>query len=180
MTGCWVMVCGPSGAGKDSVLAWAQAALPQHPRIVFARRLVTRAAQPGSDHEQTSPAAMQALRTAGGLAWYWHAHGLGYGVRSDQAALVEARRVVVVNASREHVLSIGKRADVRCVLVTAPPSVLAARLQARGREDAQAIAGRLQRNAALAQPAAHRVIRNDGDVATAGSSLRDYLLQLAE
>jgi len=49
MSGKWVFVCGPSGAGKDSVLAWASDHLAGRRDIVFARRMVTRPMQPGSD-----------------------------------------------------------------------------------------------------------------------------------
>lgn len=177
--GIWVLVCGPSGAGKDSVLGWAQAALAGHGRICFARRIVTRAAGPGSDHDEASPAAMQALRAGGGLAWHWQAHGHHYGVRAAYALQVAAGQVVVVNGSREHALPLAGRADVRCVLVTAPAPLLQQRLQARGREDGAAVASRMARNGHLAPPPADRVIVNDASVAAAGAALRDYLLGLA-
>ena len=179
MHGCWVMLCGPSGAGKDSVLSWAQAALEHHSRVRFARRLVTRAAHPGSDHDEIGRAAFQALRQGGGLAWHWEAHGFDYGVRSSYAADVADGRVVVVNGSRAHLLGLAQREDVRRVLVTAPAALLQARLNARGREEAQAVALRLARNAALAPPAAEIEIRNDAGVEVAGAALRDYLLELA-
>lgn len=177
--GCWVMVCGPSGAGKDSLLAWAEAALARDARIVFARRLVTRAAQPGSDHDEVSPAALQALHAAGGLAWHWEANGLGYGVRAAYASLVAQGRLVVVNGSRAHVEALGTRPDVRRVLVTAPPEVLRERLLARGREPAAAVAARLGRNAQLGPMAADLTLVNDGPLERAAGALRDWLLETA-
>ena len=179
MSGCWVMVCGPSGAGKDSVMAWARSALDGHPRVRFARRLVTRAAHPGSDHDEIGRAAFGALRESGGLAWHWEAHGFDYGVRGSYAADVASGHLVVVNASRAHLLALAEREDVRRVLVTAPAALLQARLTARGREAAQAVALRLARNAALAPPAAEIEIRNDAGVEIAGAAFRDYLLELA-
>jgi ribose 1,5-bisphosphokinase len=177
--GCWVMVCGPSGAGKDSVLAWAEAALEQHPVVRFARRLVTRAAHPGSEHEEISRSAFQSLREGGGLAWHWQAHGFDYGVRKSYADDVAAGRVVVVNGSREHLLGLAQREDVRRMLVTAPPALLRARLDARGREGPEAVTQRLARNAALAPPGAEVVIRNDAALEVAGAALRDYLLEVS-
>lgn len=173
------MVCGPSGAGKDSVLGWAQRALASHSSICFAPRLVTRASQPGSEHEEVDAAGLQALQRAGGLAWNWEAHGLRYGVRAEYAERVRAGRIVVVNGSREHALGVADRPDLRCVLVTAPASVLRARLQARAREDAKGVSQRLARNAALRAPAAHHVIVNNSTLDTAGAALRDYLMELA-
>lgn len=179
MTGCWVIVCGASGAGKDSVLAWARDALRAHARIRFAQRLVTRPGAPGSGHEEVSPQALDSLRARGDLAWHWQAHGHGYGIRAAYRADVDAGAIVVVNGSREHVLQLAGRTDVRCVLLTAPRASLRARLLQRAREDAAAVALRMARNETLDLPAAERVIANDGPLHVAGVALRDYLLELA-
>lgn len=179
MNGYWVIVCGPSGAGKDSVIGWTQEALRRHPRVRFARRLVTRAPHPGSDHDPVSPAQMQVLRERGALAWHWQAHGHAYGIAATYAADVTAGRVVVINGSREHALSLADCEHVRCVLVTAPAPLLEQRLHARNREDADAVARRAARNRRLPPPPADCIIANDGELALAGAALRDYLLQLA-
>jgi ribose 1,5-bisphosphokinase PhnN len=41
MSGHWVFVCGASGAGKDSVMAWAQEHLAGTSAIVFSRRMLS-------------------------------------------------------------------------------------------------------------------------------------------
>lgn len=179
MTGCWVIVCGPSGAGKDSVLAWAREALRADPRIRFARRLVTRPSEAGSEHEEVSMERLDALRARGGLAWHWTANGHGYGVPAEYRAQVDSGAIVVVNGSREHARQVAGRADVRCVLLTAPSEFLRARLLQRAREDAAQVALRMARNETLAMPVADRVIANGGPLHGAGAALRDYLLELA-
>lgn len=179
MTGCWVIVCGPSGAGKDSVIAWAREALARHPRVRFAQRLVTRPPHPGSDHEAVSPDQMLALRARGELAWHWEAHGYAYGIPLSYRREVDAGRVVVINGSRKHALSLADCEDVRCVLVTAPPATVQQRLQARAREDGAAQAARQRRNADLPPPPADLVIANDGALEAAGEALRAYLAGLA-
>lgn len=176
MSGTWVIVCGPSGVGKDSVLAWTRDALAQHPRVCFSRRLVTRA---DAADESVSAEDLQALRRQGRLAWHWEANGLAYGVRADYAQRVATGGIVVVNGSREHAQGLGARPDVRCVLLSADEAQLRERLLQRGREDRSRIEARLARNDALAQPRADRVIRNEGGLAAAGAALRDYLLELA-
>lgn len=178
--GAWVIVCGPSGAGKDSVLHWAAQQLETHGGICFARRLVTRPVGPGADDDAIGLFELQALRGRGALAWHWQAHGLHYGVSSDYCQRIAAGDVVVVNGSREHARPLAGRAGVRCVLVTAPESLVAQRLRQRGREDDAGVAQRLARNADLAPLAADRVIVNDGRLEQAGGALRDYLLELAE
>ncbi|MBA2673907.1 AAA family ATPase [Ramlibacter sp.] len=173
--GRWVFVCGPSGAGKDSVIGWARTALAGERGIVFARRAVTRAAHPASDHEELSPAAFAQWLRAGRFAWHWRAHGFDYAVDAYYREDVARGRTVVVNGSREHVLGL-PAGSVEVVLVTAPPEQLAQRLQARGREGGDAVRQRIARNGDLPDmPGAH-VIVNASTVAEAGAQLRDHLL----
>lgn len=178
MNGGWVFICGPSGAGKDSVIGWAQARLAGDARFVFSRRLVTRAAGPAAEHDEISHAAMGRMQEAGKLAWRWEANGHHYGIAAHYLADVEAGRIVVVNGSREHVGALPVSAGSR-VLVTAGTELLRQRLQARGREDAQAVADRLARNSALAPLAFDLVVRNEGPLEDAGTRLATYLLSLA-
>lgn len=176
--GCWVLVCGPSGAGKDSVLGWAADALAHDARVVFARRWVTRSAASAGCDDEISAAAMARRRADGGFAWYWEAHGLAYGVDALHGGDVAAGRIVAVNGSRAHAAAVGARPDVRRVLVTAPRELLAQRLAQRGREPAEAVAQRLSRSDAPAVLPWHLEIVNDGDLATAGLHLAAYLKEL--
>ena len=57
------------------------------------------------------------------------------------------------------------------VLVSAPLEVLAARLAARGREDAAGIAERLAHDVALPENAAIHHLDNSGELAVAGEAL---------
>ena len=174
MTGAWVFVCGPSGAGKDSVLAWTREALAGRSDVVFARRLITRPAQSGSDHDPIEPDDHAFLRDSAALAWHWEAHGFGYGVPMRYARQVAWGRIVVVNGSREHAQALAPDPLVRRVLITAPPAHLADRLRRRGRDEAAAIAARLARNARVTLDA-DLVIHNDAKVAAAGASLQCFL-----
>ena len=89
MSGAWIFVCGPSGAGKDSVIAWTQLHLASCKNIVFARRMVTRPAQPGSDHDPITEHNFSGLLEGGHLRWHWRAHGFGYGIAEDGAAVAK-------------------------------------------------------------------------------------------
>lgn len=174
MSGLWVFVCGPSGAGKDSVLAWSRRALAARSDIVFARRLITRPAHPGSDHDPIDPDDHAFLADSAAFAWHWEAHGLGYGVPMRYARQVAWGRIVVVNGSRAHAQAVTPSSLVRRVLVTAPHAQLADRLRRRGREEAAAIAARLARNAHVSLDA-DLVIHNDTEVAAAGARLCQFL-----
>jgi phosphonate metabolism protein PhnN/1,5-bisphosphokinase (PRPP-forming) len=180
MSGKWVFVCGPSGAGKDSVLSWAADHLANRSDIVFARRMVTRPAQPGSDHDPVTAQQFAQLRSAGELAWCWQAHGFDYGIAAHYSSEVAVGRMVVVNGSREHALNLENSQAVRVVQIMACAEQLAARLAQRGRDDPLQINERLMRNARFASMRADYTIFNQGELNCAGRQLADYLRTGAE
>ena len=180
MSGKWVFVCGPSGAGKDSVLAWAAEHLAERRDIVFARRVVTRSVQPGSDHDPVTAQQFAQLLRAGELAWCWQAHGFNYGIAAHYCAEVSAGRTVVVNGSREHTLNLEATPSVRVVQIMVSAEQLAVRLAQRGRDDAQQINQRLLRNARFNAMRVDHTILNQGELASAGRQLVDYLRAGAE
>lgn len=177
MSGAWVFVCGPSGAGKDSVIEAARQIMGLRPDIIFTRRMVTRPAQPGSDHEAVTEDRFLALQRSGGLSWHWQAHGYWYGIASHYTQDVTAGKRVLVNGSRAHVLRLLPSPDIRLVEVTADPQQVASRLLQRGRDSSSAVADRLARNSRFPGLQADLVITNNGELALAGRRLADYLNQ---
>jgi ribose 1,5-bisphosphokinase len=176
--GTWVFVCGPSGAGKDSVIAWARERLAMHDEIVFARRMITRPHQQGSDHEAVSATEFRRLVDAGAMAWHWQAHSFGYGISKRYALDVAQGRTVVVNGSREHVQSLPRSPQIRCVAIRASREKLIDRLRERGREASAALAERRRRNERLARFDCDLEIVNDSDLADAGARLQEWLESL--
>lgn len=156
-----IVVVGPSGAGKDSVLrAWRDALGAAAP--AFAQRVVTRAPDAAEAHEAMSAADFAGLRARGLLATWWQAHGMDYGVRLQQLAPLAEGRWVVLNGSRAHLPALRRQAPgLRVVQVSAPVAVLARRLAMRAREDALARDGRLAR-AIDAPTDADLTLVNDG------------------
>lgn len=170
--GVFMAVVGPSGAGKDTLIAYARERAGQFSRPVrFVRRIITRLADVASeDHDTLDEAAFEAAERAGAFALAWPAHGLRYGLPADTDAIVGAGLVAVANLSRAALPALRQRyANVAVVHVTANPAVLAERLAARGRESREAILARLTRTsdeAAALEGAA--VIVNDGPPEVAG------------
>jgi ribose 1,5-bisphosphokinase len=155
-----VLVVGPSGAGKDTLIDLARATLRDDPSVVFPRRVITRAAA-GEPHDTMDPEAFENAARAGAFALTWHAHDLRYGIPASIDAHVHAGRTVVCNVSRTIVAQARERyAEVLVVLVTAPAEVLAARLAGRARGSDGDLARRLARGDALADFAADCVIAN--------------------
>ena len=138
-----VLVVGPSGAGKDTLIAAARERLTNDPRFVFPRRLVTReAVATPEDHDTISWDAFR----SGPFALSWEAHGLGYALPPSIDAHLAAGRTVVVNVSRRVIpQAVAKYPGTRVLLITATPEVRAQRLATRGRESSSEIAARLAR-----------------------------------
>jgi ribose 1,5-bisphosphokinase len=159
------LVVGPSGAGKDSLIAGAAAALAGDHRFLFPRREITRAADAGGeDHIPVSAQEFVARRAGGGYALAWEAHGLCYGIPSSIDDALAQGVSVIVNVSRT-VIDTARACypRLRVIHVTAPLDILAQRIAARGRETAADAATRLQRAAIIAPSGADVVeICNDG------------------
>jgi ribose 1,5-bisphosphokinase len=183
MSGAFVAVTGPSGAGKDTVIAYARERLAGQPGFVFPRRIVTRPADPDSeDHDSLTPEAFAAADAAGAFAFSWSAHGLSYGLPQTVDADIGAGRIVVANVSRTVVPAIAARyGTLVLAVISAHPDIIAARLAARGREDAAAIAkrlGRMQVEEALRSEAV--LIENSGPVELAGERFLNVLRDVAK
>lgn len=139
-------VVGPSGAGKDTVMAGLRRALCDDPRFVFARRAITRPADAGGEDHEALTEAEFARRD---FALQWRAHGLLYGIpRAIEAELAQGR-VVLANLSRTVLEEAAARYPFAVLHITASAALRAARLAARGREGAEDIAARLAREAPL-------------------------------
>lgn len=171
-----VAVAGPSGAGKDTLMEGARAALSGDASIRFVRRAVTRPeAAGGEDHLPLDRPGFEAMRAAGAFALWWEAHGLLYGIPRDIAEDLGAGRVVVANLSRTVLAEAHARFPLLVLEITAPPEVLAARLAARGREDAADVAARLAREAAVPPGLAVARVVNDGPVEEGVARVLDVL-----
>ena len=159
-----MLVVGPSGAGKDSLIAGAAVLLRGEPRLVFARRLITRpAAAGGEGHLALSPDEFAEWRDSDRLMLHWHAHGFDYGLPQELAMRLRQGRSVVANVSRGVVADARRRfAPTAIVAVTATPDTLAARLAGRGRETVSEIRLRLDRAGTLAPEHVDHIIDNDG------------------
>lgn len=173
--GTLLLVVGPSGAGKDTLIDIARTRFADNARVLFARRLVTRPAGAGEAHGTLSEAEFEALRVEGRFPLFWRAHGLCYALGPEVAQAIAEGGVVVANGSRATLPEARTRFQrVRVVEVTAPVAVRAGRLAARGREDAADIEERLSR-APEVDVAPDLVIDNVGTPADGGEQLSAFI-----
>ena len=137
-----IAVVGPSGVGKDSVLAGLHEAMPQSHLV---RRVITRAPGLGGEaYQAVSVDAFEAMAAAGAFALHWGAHGLHYGIPVTVKHHLDTGTDCLANLSRT-VLAEAAAIFPRCVVlhIAAKPESLVRRLAARGRETEDEIARRL-------------------------------------
>jgi len=179
--GVLVLVAGPSGSGKDTLIGAARAHFHGDARFVFPRRVVTRASDVTEQVQEVSAAAFDDIEARGGFLLAWRAHGLAYGVPVAAREQLRDGRVVVLNVSRR---VIGTAFSVwphsHAVYVHVAEDILQARLHGRGRETAEQIGARLSRAAPIAGPASDppegaTIIDNSGPVAHATHAFIDVL-----
>ncbi len=158
-----VLVVGPSGAGKDTLLRLAQAACTDDQNVVFPRRVVTRESSAAEDNITMSPDEFRRGIDHGDFAVHWEAHGHSYALPLDINDDIRAGRAVVVNVSRTVIAALRQAyANVVVVAITAPPDVLAQRLAARARHSDGNIADRLSRSVEDVSAQADVTILNAG------------------
>ena len=144
--GRFIVVVGPSGAGKDTLIGLARAACANDGNVVFPRRLVTREASASEDNVQVSLDAFRQARTRSDFAVHWEAHGHCYALPRAIDDDLRAGRTVVANVSRTVVDAIRRAyADVVVVSIMAPSKMLSQRLAARARSSDGEIEYRLNR-----------------------------------
>lgn len=172
MQGRLIAVMGPSGAGKDALIAYARAK-SDPAQVIVAHRYITRPPDAGGEnHVALSAAEFAARRAAGLFALAWESHGLAYGVGVEIDLWIARGFTVLANIARAAWEDAVRRYPALVgVLVTATPQVLAERLNQRGREEAHDIAERLAREVALAEHPALRRIDNSGALEAAGEAL---------
>lgn len=162
MTGRLIGVVGPSGVGKDSLMAGLSATCTEFGLV---RRVITREAHlGGEDYDAVSEAEFARMEADGAFCLSWQAHGLYYGIPDAVRLSIAKGEQMLVNLSRTVLPLVG---DVfphfEVINVTASPETLAARLEGRGRESREEIARRLSRSvAAFPEDLTVHTVHNDG------------------
>ena len=180
--GCLVLVVGPSGAGKDTLLRRAKTALQGEARYCFPRRFITRpAGDPHEDHVALTEEEFADWERAGRFSLSWRAHGFSYALPASIHDLTADRRIVAANASRTVIREARSRfARVGVIHVTASAEALARRIGDRGRETPKERAGRLARS--VPEPAANgdvRTLVNEGPLEVVTGSFVGMLRSFA-
>ncbi len=168
--GTLILVVGPSGAGKDTLLDAARTHFEGDKTIVFARRCITRDDQIGEQHAALSKAEFARREEEGGFFLCWRAHGLDYGITAEVLEKLATGNIVVLNISRRVIREAREKwPRTHVIQISARPDVLRERLVRRGREGADGIGKRLERGGEIPLADAEWLseLDNSGDLACA-------------
>ena len=159
-----VLVVGPSGAGKDTLIDGARQACAGDSTVAFPRRVITRPASVFEDHDTMNRDAFGQAIASGTFALWWEAHANRYGIPLAIEDDIRSGRTVVCNVSRAIVdAARGRYANVAVVLITAPQRILQVRLASRERGSDGNLRRRIARSAELGRSCRYDfVIRNVG------------------
>lgn len=172
--GTMIVVVGPSGAGKDTLIDYAAERLRDQADVHFVRRIITRDSDAGGEnHEGCSEETFQRKKVAGEFCVSWSAHGLHYGIPASVKQHLKKGGVAVANGSRSALPHFRAAfPNLKVVVVTARPEILSARLANRGRESMSEIMGRLDRKVdTICDSFDVTTIDNSGEIEEAGSVL---------
>ncbi|OYT69618.1 MAG: guanylate kinase [Armatimonadetes bacterium JP3_11] len=145
--GLLIVLSGPAGVGKDTLIEQWQLVAPN------VRRLVTYTTRPqainerhGLDYYFVTEAEFHALREEGAFLEYAEVHGNWYGTpRREMESLRDAGRDVVLRIDVQGAMQVRQQFPEAILIFVAPPSLqeLEQRLRRRGRDDEEAIQLRL-------------------------------------
>ena len=163
-----ILVVGPSGAGKDTLLEGAARELEPTGNFSFATRVITRpVTSDGEQHIEISTDAFNQKEAEGYFLLSWRAHGYCYGILAEPTETLRTRGCAVVASVSRTVIDDAKsrHQPVHVIVVTAPKTVLERRLANRGREPEADVLARLERSNAIDVSGQNvTIIENTSDV----------------
>ncbi|MBI2776731.1 MAG: guanylate kinase [Chloroflexi bacterium] len=180
-----VIVSGPSGVGKDSVIE----AIRREPRLPDYHYVVTCTTRPrrayevdGVHYHFLSPSAFARLRDEGELLEANEVHGNWYGTpRADVRAALRAGHDVILKIDVQGAAVVKQKVPEALLIFLVPPSLedLFGRLQSRATESADELDMR-QRNAALElarqEDYDHVVVNETGQIERTARRIHEIIL----
>lgn len=136
-----VLIVGPSGVGKDTLLKYAKEIYKEN--INFVKRYITRVADTNENNYFVDDYAFEVLKNNGYFLSSWNAHGNAYGIPKSFLK----NGVNIISISRARIKDFENSYDnVYTINITIKKELLRQRLFNRGRETLEQIEKRLIRS----------------------------------
>ncbi len=171
-----ILLVGPSGSGKDTLLRAARTRFAASRELDFVRRYITRPPDNNEDNYYVDNTCFNFLKGNGFFVSDWQAHGNAYGVPGHALSGDFRHEKLLCSISRGAVNDFeGVHENVTVLQVTAPWDILRERLLARGRENEADVEKRLQR---AARPVKAKNLITFDNSAALEKSQRDFICLL--
>lgn len=141
-----ILIVGPSGSGKDTLLRAVRQRFSCSSSLDFVRRYITRPPDNNEDNYYVDRSCFKVLKYNGFFVSDWQAHGNEYGIPRNVISRSNGYQRLLCSVSRGAIGDFEQfYDDVTVLQVTASKDVLRKRLQGRGRENLEDIEKRLAR-----------------------------------
>ncbi len=137
-----ILIVGPSGVGKDTLIRHAKEAFKDNGDFNFVKRYITREPDNNERNFYLKKSAFDVLDENNHFVSKWHAHGNSYAIAKECIA----SKVNIISISRSHIKDFEKEFDdVTTIHIIIPEAILLDRLRLRGRESEAQIMERIKR-----------------------------------
>ena len=178
--GMLIVIVGPSGSGKDTLINWLKDEVGHDQRFLFVQRTITRVADGQTEnHDAVSVFEFLDMAASGAFAVTWEAHGLHYGLGIAALRHVQSGGISIVNGSRRALGHIkAKFPNMMVIQLEVDHDILATRLTSRGRETNDQIEQRLdQIDLPIERRYQPHKIDNSGNITDAGRVVLNLINQ---
>ncbi len=158
-----ILIVGPSGSGKDTLLRTAREYFREYKRVNFCRRYITRPPDENEDNFFVCKKGFEVLKSANFFAIYWEAYNYFYGIPSYE---IKEGHCNFISVSRSVIKEIEKKYPrVITLYIHAEKEEVKKRLLKRRREPQKIIQERLKRYSIKVVASNKIIFINQGEIA---------------